>query len=814
MPIEYDALGNVTSSTPDPNELTGSANDDNSYDKDEAARLQRQPINQAATTAAVNAGTTQAGKAGTAAASAKKTPGRRLFNPLGNFSSYTYNIALFMVTPDAYTAFINSGRKNLNALADQNNSSGGGAYLVAQSGGINNQNSTRLPGVNMDYYIDNLKISTATSGKSTGTQSNVTAMSFTIYEPYGFSFISKLRQAGDAIQSYSKNKKLPDNPSRDFFILRLGFLGYDASGKLITGKEVFSQDTFDPSGTSHGVFERFYDIKITSIKFKLDGRVTTYNIAASAVASMEAYGTKRGFINTNTKIIAKTVDDAFMGPDGLIAKLNKDQSLLSNIEKNIYSIRYVGDDVALIKNASIISKADLDKSKMAMGAAKNIGEVNPTLEVTTVPDVNKRQIVFKDATPILQAISQIIAQSSYLENALKVVVKTNLEPDPENPKEDSIVPPGKAATIKWYNVAAEVTDPRWDSVSKDFAYNITYVIQPYETPVVVGSAFAKKAGSYYGPCKRYDYWFTGKNSEVINYEQTLDNLYYNVVLDNLYVPELDNTGAATGGSDDIPLVSGQRQPGSRLNKLGDGMEAQNSYINSLLDPSSFAKAKITILGDPDFLMNEAPSSINQVYNQFYGGDGFTINPNGGQVFIEINFNEVTDYDNTTGLLNINNRISFIKYPASIQREVNARGGGVVYMVLEVVSNFSGGKFTQVLECSMAQFADATADAASTGEGRVADLGLLGINTALTTSPTVAATPVASAGFLKSAVTSVGNAIGRFTSTITTNFNALQNAPASTQLTTATGDALNPYVASDDGQSSNTTYAPAEGGREY
>jgi hypothetical protein len=61
---------------------------------------------------------------------------------------------------------------------------------------------------------------------------------------------------------------------------------------------------------------------------------------------------------------------------------------------------------------------------------------------------------------------------------------------------------------------------------------------------------------------------------------------------------------------------------------------------------------------------------------------------------------------------------------------------------------------------------------------------------------------------------VGNAIGRFTSTITTNFNALQNAPASTQLTTATGDALNPYVASDDGQSSNTTYAPAEGGREF
>ena len=102
---------------PADNALTGSANDDNSYDKVEAARLQRQPITQAATTAAVNAGTTQAGKAATQFANvSRQAPNKRLYNPLGNFSSYTYNIALFMVTPEAYDAFILSGRKNINAL--------------------------------------------------------------------------------------------------------------------------------------------------------------------------------------------------------------------------------------------------------------------------------------------------------------------------------------------------------------------------------------------------------------------------------------------------------------------------------------------------------------------------------------------------------------------------------------------------------------------------------------------------------------------------------------------------------------------------
>jgi hypothetical protein len=794
---------------PADNALTGSANDDNSYDKVEAARLQRQPITQAATTAAVNAGTTQAGKAATQFANvSRQAPNKRLYNPLGNFSSYTYNIALFMVTPEAYDAFILSGRKNINAL-----NSGGGTYLVAQSGGINNQNSTRLPGVKLDYYIDNLKITSKISGKTTGTNSNITAVNFSIYEPYGFSFITKLRQAGDAIQSSVKGKKLPQNPSRQFFIIRIGFLGYDADGKLITGKETFAQDTFDPSGSSHGVFERFYDISINSIKFKIDGRATTYNITAARIPSKEAYGTKRGFINTNTKVIATTVDDALMGPDGLIAKLNKDQSLLSTVEKNVYSIRYVGDST-LIKTASIISKADLDKSKMEMGGAKNTKDVNPTLEVTTVPNVNKRQIVFKDATPMLQAISQIISQSSYLEDALKVVYTNNLEPDSNNPSDDTITPPTNK-TISWYNVAAEVTNPRWDSVSGDFAYNITYVIQPYQTPVVVGSAYVKKVSKYYGPHKRYDYWYTGKNSEILQYEQTLDNTYYNVAINPVPLPLKGDDGTSQGGDADIPVIAGQRQPGPRLGKLDDGMEAQNSYITSLLDPKSFASAKVTILGDPDFLINEAPGGINQVYNQFYGGDGFTINPNGGQVFIEINFYEVEDYDNNTGKININDRILFFKYPASIQKEINSRGGGISYMLLQVDSSFNGGKFTQILDLNTATFADDSSDAASTGEGRTADIGELGYNTALPNiSPTVAATPVASTGFLKSAVTSVGNAIGRFTSTITTNFNALQNAPASTQLTTATGDALNPYVASDDGQSSNTTYAPAEGGREF
>jgi hypothetical protein len=119
----------------------------------------------------------------------------------------------------------------------------------------------------------------------------------------------------------------------------------------------------------------------------------------------------------------------------------------------------------------------------------------------------------------------------------------------------------------------------------------------------------------------------------------------------------------------------------------------------LFDPGAYAKAKISILGDPDYLAQETPSSINQVYKQFYKSDGFTINPNGGHVFIEIDFKEAVDYKNSDGLMDINSSIYFWNYPPSVANKIK----GVSYMVLEIEHTFKGGKFEQTLNCSINTF---------------------------------------------------------------------------------------------------------------
>jgi hypothetical protein len=157
--------------------------------------------------------------------------------------------------------------------------------------------------------------------------------------------------------------------------------------------------------------------------------------------------------------------------------------------------------------------------------------------------------------------------------------------------------------------------------------------------------------------------------------------------------------ASQGGGANIPTFPNKKQNQDTQGRQDVGMEAQNAYMTSLFDPGAYTKAKVTILGDPDYLVQETPASVNQVYNQFYGSDGFTINPNGGQVFIEIDFKEAVDYTNSDGLLNINESIYFWNYPAAVANKVK----GVSYMVLDVEHSFKSGKFQQTLTCCINDF---------------------------------------------------------------------------------------------------------------
>lgn len=662
-------------------------------------------------------------------------PGKRLQNPLGEFSSYTYQLTLYMITPDAYEAFVATGRTKINLLNDAANAQRGsntsGAYIVAQSGGVNKSTSQRAPSFDFDYGIDDLQMKSLISGKQTGNPSFITELSFKITEPYGFSFLTNLRKAGDTL--FGSTPANPDNTLRQMFVLGIRFLGYDASGRVMlpNTKMASGSGIVDPTSISGDLFEYFIDIKITSMKFKIDGRSVTYNIKAVQQNTGNGFSVSRGFLKSDKTVTKSNAGDAI---DELITAINTEQQNYakgnppSQQHPTKYEIIWM-PGTEEIYTASIVSEADVGKTHWPGSGATSTSEANAGREANAqAANSNATQVQLAHDQPIIQCISQIIMRSSFLENQLSAIYTTQVEADPEAKSQEKIKPAYQSRTLSWFNVTPQISDIVWDNLTSDWSYTIKYLITKYDTPII-DSPMVNGNNLYPGPHKRYEYWYTGENSEVIQYEQVLDNTYMQVVVgvgDSAIGASANNatssssTSSTTGttnppGSNSVaPVQPGLQSNMPTLGRTGYGFDAQNSFLTSLFDAASFLKAKVKILGDPDLLPSGPTYSEQLIYDKYYAGtNGYSVNASGGQVFIEINFKEAVDYTSQTGTMNINDSIAFTRYPPKIAEDIKSRGGGVSYTVLSVVSSFSGGSFTQTLDTILNTFnnADATADAA-------------------------------------------------------------------------------------------------------
>ena len=799
------------------------ANDDSRYNPNAAARIASQQnlptvtgSNEMETMNDSFAGKTQAGSSNTTTTTPvlrnvgkDPKPGTRLKNPLGNFSSYTYQLSLYMITPDAHTAFVANGRKDINAFAKSGaNSGSGGAYLILQSGGVNNTLNQRPPGMNLDYYIDDLRITNVISTKQTATSSNITKITFNIVEPIGFSFTTKLKRAREELIKTSKipNISKATNASKQFFVLGIRFQGYDVNGEIANASKYFSDDTFNAAPDASGVYERFYDILFEKVTFKLTGGSTVYSITAKNIASEVGLHVARGTVDANIEVVSDTVGGALNGSGQGITSLfqTMNNNMVKSKPKNRefpdqYAVRFVGLGSDIIKDSQLKSEADMDKKRSSPGPANNSIQVNDATGQSVAYDKQKIKISITQGMSVLQAIEKIIKQSTYMTNALETLFVSEETPN-ANTGSPNIKEQKNPPRLRWYNVSPEIEVIGFDTKINDFAYKITYVIQPYDTPAAV-SPYGRSA-KYYGPHKRYEYWYTGKNSEILSYEQQLDNAFFNITFN----PNGDP--AASGGNAKVAQLGNKPTTQDRTGRITPGAEAENTYMTSLFDPGSYAQARIQILGDPDYLMRETAAGINEVYKQFYQSDNFTINPNGGQVFIEIAFNEGIDYDNNIGTLQINDSIFFWDYPESVRTGPNALKG-VSYQVTECESVFKGGKFTQTLQLRINDMPDAVeaAEAAATGTRETPAAGtinspLLPLNTERTGLSQAGGTPTPGTN-----VNSSSSSTGLQSYTLTRPGNNLQTVPDADPIspltgTTTTGSIFtnnpnSPTVANDD-----------------
>lgn len=627
-----------------------------------------------------SSGTTTSGKAGDSKAPAQDGSGmlgRRMENPLGNFSSYTYNIGLYLMDPTDYNKFIEGDHSIVKNFE-----------LIVQSGGITNGvNSPRATGFDLDFYIDNLEITTLINSKETGDSSNSVNCSFQVVEPYGFTFPTKLINAVKATNNNKLNAgtgadvNATLNSLQSHFMIMIKFYGYDINGKLISGVDYPQSDV--KRSDDQAVFERAFPVIIKKFNFRLDNKTVVYNIQAVLVSEQVSKGVKRGKIQTGKPIVAKDVESALTE---LVKILNDQQTADLNRKPNPiigkadkYAIEFEGNGWTL-PSSKIVSKEHYNKNTVPLYDTKNTEGVNVRAsESADTINTKERTIQITSGTSIFQAIDTIITQSTYVEDALKAIDIEQAKPIQSS---DSTIDVNKQPTeLCWYNITPKVTYLGRDDIRQDDAYEITYNIQQYKIPYLrsVSHGYTSK---YYGPHKRYNYWFTGKNTEILSYEQNYNLLYFTAI-------SMSSNTAPAKSAGSAPLAATPGQNADITSQLAGALDAVGSVKSFLYSPGDALHFQMKILGDPDYLMPAVSGSVNTLLQKFYGDD-FTINPNSGQVFIEIDFKQTEDYNNSTGLLDPNDSIMFMNYPDDLKNKIK----GMTYLVSKVVSHFTKGQFTQ------------------------------------------------------------------------------------------------------------------------
>jgi hypothetical protein len=600
-----------------------------------------------------------------------------------------------MVTPEAYNEYMAS-----NEMPEK------GAYIIAQSGGMNNQSEERgltddgIPGPGkqgLDYFIDDLKfvgVFPAMNGQNTATTQ--TECTFKIFEPMGFSFLPRLANLASFVSKESPKIQATSQSGplhmQMCYIMRVSFYGYDENGAI---KKSGSSDSGDAFG-SFGSYERYFPLVISNVKTNLEGKITVYEFKTTVLNERIAFGNMYGKVLSKTFIEAATVSEAIGSYDvknkrTLIGGLNFEQEELYSQKKieypNKYRVEFEKDSA--IKDARLIDDAEFSKETAAMSGATRVEEVTPKLALKANSiDTNKKKLEVPQNMSVVNIMDQIITKSTYITRGLNKV---------NNQRIGTINKENPSIELEWFAIHPKVKIEKWDTKKNNWSYDITFQIKSYKVPFV-RSQYVDQRTKYYGPVKKYEYWYTGKNTEVLSYTQSFNNLYYIVQPTSVNNDETSETtktrvpiipNADTGGND----TTGKLNGGSKIN------EQVRQSVYSITDQS---RANIKIMGDPDFLTEQVGGSIefnrissSNIFTQFYARRG-SISPYGGQIFIEIIFKTSDDYDkNGSGLQVINDQISF--YGSSEQQKI-LQNEGVIYRVMKVESTLRRGQFHQTLDC--------------------------------------------------------------------------------------------------------------------
>ena len=658
-------------------------------------------------------------------------------NVLDQFASYTYSLSWYLLDHATYNTLLSSDIKQLNNY-----------YLLAQSGGASlqtkNESFVQAPGeagrggtppsagrssfFTLDYYLDNFEFDTAVSGTpgSRGA-AKLTSLSFTVTEPNGISLQSNLVRA---VNDLYWNKGLATqgrtvNYNEAHYCMVIRFYGYDSQGNL-----VIPIDNRQGLTDRQAAIEKFIPFNITAIDFKVANKLVEYSIRGAPIEQLTAFSTDRGSIPQNFQFQGRTTKDILAGatqqvsaaqlaresdaradPDtearnigrglgatdfnqappkasgtpyrvgtmeatGLCAALNlyyAEEAKGRKGKADVFEIQFLDpilSDAKMVPNPTNTDKAFAGGNAQDTASAR----LDPDRQ-SMDPTIRTRSCTA--GQQIVQFIDEVMRNSSYISDQQKYEWVDGKWTNRGKPNQ----------VFAWFDISCEAQVTGYDETARCNVYRMIYKVAPYQT-TVTSEYF--DPGAFRGVHKVYNYWFTGQNTQVTQYEQSFNGLWSQTITKTGFEQAIDIQNNVNSGliwKKRFLPASNQSREGAETNTFEPAANAAD-----MLYTVDLAKISLNIIGDPAWISSpKTPKPGAFVVSPFFDDD--TINYGAGSPYFEFAWNRPVDYNLETGLMDPGQNNYFAD-------RATGRAGiaqqSVIYKATGIKSKFGRGKFTQEL----------------------------------------------------------------------------------------------------------------------
>lgn len=624
-------------------------------------------------------------------------------NALSDFSSYNYILE--------FKATDMEGVKNLQS--NQAYVPEDWVTLISSAGGLSGVKSLRDDSddrvyFDKEYYIDNLEFESVVGVNADATSGPVCSVKFTITESYGINLIQDLWE----YNTYGlKNRNYLDT----CYLMVISWKGFDDEGKLSKLNIV-----------------KYIPIRLVKIDIKLTSAGAEYSVEAVPfnhltnqkkygllTSSAELEGTKLSEL-----ILGKGADQSETGDrKNLKYILNEEPKTAAEKTEpapglfNTTQYEFVFETVnnVNIGDYALAASADIEVKDTSMDFKDLSSDDKQLLESMksyqllnrSTPKIAREKTIvkFNKGSQINEILSQLIVNSTYVTDQVKKYredVKAALAITNTKERQEAIKALDRP--LNWFRIIPKVDlTGEYSEVDNIEQKRITYYIRPfeiYDTRGAAGSVIGSADPSKF-VVKEYFYFFTGKNTEVINIDLNFNMSMFTYRTSNTTVAELGNNSKAlqdttkNGGINNTtntvgliqdPLSAGKVtqsipvQRGSGIGVATVDRNSSNEVADTLYSNVDLILMDLEIMGDPDLIKQD--SVMYSVYASSNSSD-IPIPFDKGERYIRVQFISPKDINLQTGLLD------------GTKKSDTIFDG--VYAMISVTSFFKQGKFTQSLK---------------------------------------------------------------------------------------------------------------------